>query len=105
MRRPLLLQPDLQCWAFSRFLQPYHTMLSPAPTQENGIGLEHALYYIAFATYLELRGSYAKADAVGGGVVAKLGGLVHFSCSCNEHLCLEKWISNAEAWTLGLVMV
>lgn len=32
--------------------------------KENGIGQEHALYYIAFATYLEARGGYAKADAV-----------------------------------------
>ena len=33
-------------------------------TQENEIGLDHALYYIAYATYLEFRGNYAKADAV-----------------------------------------
>ncbi len=26
--------------------------------------MEHALYYIAYATYLEFRGNYAKADAV-----------------------------------------
>lgn len=32
--------------------------------QENSIGLDHALYYIAFATYLEFRGNYAKADSV-----------------------------------------
>ncbi|KAL4440602.1 hypothetical protein ABPG75_003603 [Micractinium tetrahymenae] len=32
--------------------------------KENDIGQEHALYYIAYATYLEARGGYAKADAV-----------------------------------------
>ncbi|PRW05791.1 mitotic checkpoint serine threonine- kinase BUB1 [Chlorella sorokiniana] len=31
---------------------------------ENGIGQEHALFYVAHATYLEARGGYAKADAV-----------------------------------------
>ncbi|GAB4819517.1 hypothetical protein N2152v2_006563 [Parachlorella kessleri] len=31
---------------------------------ENEMGLEHTLYYIAYATYLEFRGNYAKADAV-----------------------------------------
>lgn len=29
--------------------------------KENDIGQEHALYYIAYATYLEARGGYAKA--------------------------------------------
>lgn len=32
--------------------------------KENEIGQEHALYYIAFATYLEMRGNYARADSV-----------------------------------------
>ena len=32
--------------------------------KENGIGQEHALYYVAFATYSETRGAYAQADAV-----------------------------------------
>ncbi len=32
--------------------------------QENDIGLEHALYYIAYATYLEFRSNFAKADSV-----------------------------------------
>ncbi|KAK9809232.1 hypothetical protein WJX72_011796 [[Myrmecia] bisecta] len=31
---------------------------------ENDIGQDFALYYIAYATYLELRGNFAKADAV-----------------------------------------
>ncbi len=34
-----------------------------AARQENDIGQEHALFYEAHATYLELRGSYAKATA------------------------------------------
>ena len=33
-------------------------------TQEHNIGQGFALYYIAHAAYLELRGSYARADAV-----------------------------------------
>ena len=33
-------------------------------TQEHDIGQGFALYYIAHAAYLELRGSYARADAV-----------------------------------------
>ena len=32
--------------------------------QENGIGLDHALFYVAHAAYLELRGSYRRAEAV-----------------------------------------
>ena len=32
--------------------------------QEHNIGQDFALYYMAFATYLELRGSFAKAEAV-----------------------------------------
>ena len=32
--------------------------------QEHDIGQDFALYYTAFATYLELRGSFAKAGAV-----------------------------------------
>ena len=32
--------------------------------QEHDIGQDFALYYMAFATYLELRGSFAKAEAV-----------------------------------------
>ena len=32
--------------------------------QEHDTGQDFALYYIAFATYLELRGSFAKAEAV-----------------------------------------
>lgn len=32
--------------------------------KENDIGQDHALYYVAYATYLEARGGYAKADAV-----------------------------------------
>lgn len=31
--------------------------------QENNIGQDHALYYEAYATFLELRGHYAKAEA------------------------------------------
>ena len=31
--------------------------------QENGIGQDFALYYLAYATYLELRGNFSKADA------------------------------------------
>lgn len=32
--------------------------------QENSIGQDFALYYLAYATYLELRGSFAQADSV-----------------------------------------
>lgn len=32
--------------------------------KENEVGQEHALFYIAFATYLELRGNYTAADNV-----------------------------------------
>jgi hypothetical protein len=32
--------------------------------QEHDIGQDFAIYYIAYAAYLELRGSYAKAEAV-----------------------------------------
>jgi hypothetical protein len=32
--------------------------------KKNGIGQEHALYYVAFATYSETRGAFAQADAV-----------------------------------------
>ncbi|KAK9861739.1 hypothetical protein WJX84_012354 [Apatococcus fuscideae] len=31
--------------------------------KENGIGQEFALYYLAYATYLELRGNFSRADA------------------------------------------
>lgn len=37
---------------------------SVAYEQENGIGQEFALYYLAYATYLELRGSFAMAETV-----------------------------------------
>ena len=33
-------------------------------SQENGIGQDFALFYIAYAAYLELRGNFAKAEAV-----------------------------------------
>lgn len=32
--------------------------------QDQGIGQDFALYYIAYATYLELKGNFAKAEAV-----------------------------------------
>lgn len=32
--------------------------------QENRIGQDFALYYLAYATYLELRGSFATADGI-----------------------------------------
>jgi hypothetical protein len=34
------------------------------PDQDKGIGLDHALYYEAYATYLELRGSCAAAETL-----------------------------------------
>lgn len=34
------------------------------PVQEHNIGQGFSLYYIAHAAYLELRGNYARADAV-----------------------------------------
>lgn len=36
----------------------------PGPAQEHSIGQGFSLYYIAHAAYLELRGNYARADAV-----------------------------------------
>lgn len=32
--------------------------------QENGIGQDFALYYLAYAAYMELRGNFPKADAI-----------------------------------------
>ena len=32
--------------------------------QENNIGQDFALYYLAYAAYMELRGNFAKADAI-----------------------------------------
>lgn len=32
--------------------------------QENNIGQDFALYYLAYAAYMELRGSFTKADAI-----------------------------------------
>ena len=32
--------------------------------QENDIGQDFALYYLAYAAYMELRGNFAKADAI-----------------------------------------
>ena len=33
-------------------------------TQENSIGQDFALYYLAYAAYMELRGNFSKADAI-----------------------------------------
>ena len=39
-------------------------LCSVACEQENSIGQEFALYYLAYATYLELRGNFATAETV-----------------------------------------
>ena len=49
--------------AVMRVYHAHRPTTSAAPEQENEIGQEHALFYEAEATYLELRGSYAKATA------------------------------------------
>ena len=49
-------------------------------SQENGIGQDFALYYLAYAAYMELRGNFSKADAI------FQRGLERYMPSC-WHLC------------------
>ena len=59
---------------------------SIAARQENDIGQEHALFYEAHATYLELRGSYAKATAAFEAGIQRSDASVVCSCpDCMPH--------------------
>lgn len=57
--------------------------------QEHDIGQDFALYYMAFATYLELRGSFAKAEAVFKAGLERCG--MHFGWAAKPHQ--GSWLS------------
>ena len=61
-------------------LLPLPTLCQPvvSAVQENNIGQDFALYYLAYAAYMELRGSFAKADAI------FQSGLARYATRCQQ---------------------
>jgi hypothetical protein len=55
------------------------------PNQDKGIGQDQALYYTAYATFLEMRGAHARAGEVYADGLARCAILARCQCAQAYH--------------------